>query len=249
MRGIHDRTIRGLRIYLATPRLRGLLALNLSVAAAGAMVIVNTVVLVRGGLGRSEGDVALALMAFGAGSMLVALSLPRLLATVSDRGVMMASATLLAALMLAIGVVSLLVTPPWPVLLAVWLLLGLGYGGVLTPTGRILVRSSSAEDRPALFAAQFALSHACWLLTYPLAGFLGAAAGLHAAFLVLGLVTLLGASVAPLFWRRPDEVVLEHTHGDLPPDHPHVAGATATGAGFRHAHAFVIDDTHRRWPR
>ena len=39
--GIYDRTTRGLRIYLATPRLRGLLALNLAVAAAGAMVIVN----------------------------------------------------------------------------------------------------------------------------------------------------------------------------------------------------------------
>ena len=46
--GVYDRTTRGLRIYLATPRLRGLLALNLAVAAAGAMVIVNTVVIVQG---------------------------------------------------------------------------------------------------------------------------------------------------------------------------------------------------------
>jgi MFS family permease len=44
-RGIYDRTTRGIRIYLATPRLRGLLALNLAAAAAGAMVLVNTVVL------------------------------------------------------------------------------------------------------------------------------------------------------------------------------------------------------------
>ncbi|MDX5365556.1 MAG: MFS transporter, partial [Alphaproteobacteria bacterium] len=41
--GVFERTILGLRIYLATPRLRGLLALNLAIAAAGAMVIVNTV--------------------------------------------------------------------------------------------------------------------------------------------------------------------------------------------------------------
>jgi hypothetical protein len=34
--GIYDRTTRGIRIYLAAPRLRGLLALNVSVAAAGA---------------------------------------------------------------------------------------------------------------------------------------------------------------------------------------------------------------------
>src|SRR5690606_833503 len=46
-RGIYDRTTRGIRIYLATPRLRGLLALNLSVSAAGAMVLVNSVVAVR----------------------------------------------------------------------------------------------------------------------------------------------------------------------------------------------------------
>ncbi len=64
--GVYDKTTRGLRIYLATPRLRGLLALNLSVAAAGAMVIVNTVVIVRALLGRPENDVALALGASAA---------------------------------------------------------------------------------------------------------------------------------------------------------------------------------------
>ncbi|APO52209.1 MFS family permease [Bradyrhizobium diazoefficiens] len=47
-RGFYEDTTRGMRIYLATPRLRGLLALNLSVAAAGSMVFVNTVVLVKG---------------------------------------------------------------------------------------------------------------------------------------------------------------------------------------------------------
>jgi hypothetical protein len=49
---------RGIRIYLATPRLRGLLALNLQ-AGAGAMVIVNTVVQVRGVLGWPDGDAAM----------------------------------------------------------------------------------------------------------------------------------------------------------------------------------------------
>ena len=59
--GIYEKTTRGSRIYLATPRLRGLLALNLSVASAGAMVIVNTVVIVRALFGRPESDVAIAL--------------------------------------------------------------------------------------------------------------------------------------------------------------------------------------------
>ncbi len=53
-RGIYDRTTRGIRIYFRTPRLQGLLALNVAVAAAGAMVIVNTVVLVQSRLGLSQ---------------------------------------------------------------------------------------------------------------------------------------------------------------------------------------------------
>jgi len=75
-RSIYDRTTRGTRIYLATPRLRGLLALNLAAAAAGAMVLVNTVVLVRGSLDLSESALAWTMFAFGAGSMTAALILP-----------------------------------------------------------------------------------------------------------------------------------------------------------------------------
>ena len=57
-RGIYDRTTRGLRIYLATPRLRGLLAISAGVAAAGSMVFVNTVVIVQAGLGLTQSAAA-----------------------------------------------------------------------------------------------------------------------------------------------------------------------------------------------
>jgi MFS family permease len=61
-------------------------------------------------------------------------------------------------------------------LLAAWLALGIGYSAAQTPTGRLLRRSATPGDRPAVFAAQFALSQVAWLLTYPLAGWLGAKA-------------------------------------------------------------------------
>mgnify|MGYP001236451024 CR=1 FL=1 len=77
--GPWGRTTRGIRIYLATPRLRGLLALNLAVAAAGAMVIVNTVVLVRGVLGLADAQLGWTLAAYGLGSMTAALVLPPVL--------------------------------------------------------------------------------------------------------------------------------------------------------------------------
>lgn len=237
-RGIYDRTTRGLRIFLATPRLRGLLALNLAIASASAMVIVNTVVLVQSRFGLPQTSTATALMAFGAGSMLVALILPRLLDRMDDRKVMFGGASALV-----IGLCIGILLPSYTFMLGLWFFLGAGYSMAQTPSGRILRRSSSSLDRPALFAAQFALSHACWLITYPLAGWLGANVSLQASF--IGLSTLAAASLVISFriWKpEHDRTVIEHTHDDLAEDHEHVA------EGKTHSHVYVIDDQHRRWP-
>jgi H+ antiporter protein len=249
--GVYDKTTRGIRIYLATPRLRGLLALNLSVAAAGAMVIVNTVVIVRGLLGRPNADVAIALGCFGGGSMIAALVLPRLLDTLPDRRVMLLAATFLGAVLAAfasflLGTDAAAADWIWPALLASWTLLGLGYSSILTPTGRLLRRSAQPADRPAVFAAQFALSHACWLLTYPLAGWLGTAGGMPTTLGVLAVLTLLGAGIAASLWPAVDPEVIEHEHPELSSDHPHMRDGHS--GDRRHAHGFVIDELHRRWP-
>jgi MFS family permease len=163
----------GVRRYLARPSLRGLLALNVAVAAASATMIVNTVVYVRDEFGRSAGDVAWALGASGAGAMLAALALPRLLRRVADR-----SATLAGGLLLPVGLALAAVVDDFGALLGVWLALGVGLSLVQTPTGLLVRRSGNAAERPALFATQFSLSHACWLATYPIAGVLGSTLGL-----------------------------------------------------------------------
>src|SRR3954462_13608102 len=119
---------------------------------------------------------------------------------------MLPAAGLLGAVLLAVAgllvgvawfrgraVTALAIHWTWPTLLATWVLLGIGYSAVQTPAGRLLRRSAQPADRPALFAAQFALSHACWLLTYPLAGWLGSAAGMPVTLIVLGSLTLFGA--------------------------------------------------------
>jgi H+ antiporter protein len=240
-RGIYDRTTRGIRIYLATPRLRGLLALNMAAAAAGAMVLVNSIVLVRSTLGLDASALAWTLFAFGAGSMIAALLLPRVLDKVSDRPVMVGGAALMVVTLLGLATEVATIGLVWPVLLSAWLFVGLGYSAVLTPSGRLLRRSAHAEDRPALFAAQFALSHACWLLTYPLSGWLMTRFGPVAALGVLA--ALAGASIvaALRFWPSEDPETFEHTHDNLPLDHPHLHGTR------RHAHSFVVDEEHPRW--
>lgn len=198
-----DRLTRGTRLFLASPELRGLLGLNLVVATTTAMVIVNTVVLVQAELGRPQEDVALLLTAHGVGSMLVALTLPSWLDRVPDRRVMLAGAAVLPLLLLAgVGaLVGMEGTARWAALLTVWALLGAATSAVLTPSARLLRRGSTEQDRPAVFAAQFSLSHACFLLTYPLAGILGASLGLAAVGLVLVGIGALGLAFAAASWR------------------------------------------------
>ncbi|OYY99401.1 MAG: MFS transporter [Polaromonas sp. 28-63-22] len=238
-RGIYERTTRGLRIYLATPRLRGLLALNLAIASGSAMVIVNTVVLVQSGFGLTQTATAIALASFGAGSMLVALALPKLLDRVPDRRAMLAGAGLIAVCLL----VGFVLATRYAVLLPLWFVMGLGYSLAQTPSGRLLRRSSGAADRPALFAAQFALSHACWLITYPLAGWLGAKFGLATSFVTLGTLAAAAVLLSMRLWPSDDPVELSHRHDELAEEHPHLAGAVR-----EHSHAYVIDDEHQRWP-
>jgi MFS family permease len=242
-----DRVTRGVRIYLRTPRLRGMWMMNLAAASGGAFVIVNTVVLVRAGYGGAEAAVAMALAAFGAGSMLAALGLPRLLDHVPDRPVMGGAAVLMAAVTGGFALWWLVGgLPPWGVTLAVWAVIGALFSAVLTPSGRVLRRSVHAEDGPAIFAAQFALSHAGWLITYPLAGWVGEGLGLPQAMLVLGVLAAAAAVLGLRLWPAGDPSVIEHAHPGLQADHPHLrAHALSDG---RHAHPFVIDDAHPAWP-
>lgn len=242
-RGIFDRTTRGIRIYLATPRLRGLLALNVAIAAASAMVIVNTVVLVQAEFALSQRATAFALAAFGSGSMIAALILPRLLDNIPDRRAMLTGGiVLVAGLFISASVQS------YALLLLLWFALGLGYSLAQTPSGRLLRRSSQPEDRPALFAAQFALSHACWLITYPVAGWVGAKVGLPVTFVTLAVVAGSAVALATWLWPAYDPDEIEHVHNVLEDTDPHIAGATRVGSRYRHRHAFVIDSHHPEWP-
>lgn len=239
------KTTRGVRIYLKTPRLVGLLAVTLAAAAGSAMVIVNTVVLVKG-MGGSQQDVALALAAYGGGSMLIALALPRVLRRLSERTTMLIGAGVLCAVLLAFAMATPTLPPDamWPFLLAGWLVMGAGYSLCVTPGGRLLRRSSNEADRPALFAAQFALSHVGWLLAYPVAGQAGALLGMPAASALLAAIAAIGLIAGLWKWPAVDPEAVEHDHSDLPPSHPHLGGQ---GAG-PHRHPYVIDDLHVEWP-
>lgn len=226
----YARATAGTRLFFDSPRLRALLVLNVAVAAAGAMVTVNSVVYVRDHLGRTAAQVPFALGAYGAGSMLVALLVPRLLDRASDRAVMLRGALLLTTVFAGL----VLITPAcsgswrWPTLLILWAAFGAGCSMVLTPAGRLIRRSTTPEQRTAAFAAQFSLSHSCWLLTYPLAGWLGAEAGLQAAVIALGVLALAAGGTAVRLWPADDPDGLPHARTRTAPVRP-LTGVRAGG--------------------
>lgn len=250
----------GVRSYLATPRLRGLLLLSLAVAAASAMVIVNSVVYLREYLGGSETDLAIAFAAAGAGSMLAALLLPRVLEKAPERPLMLAGGALMG-----LGLLLGAARPGFLALLALWFVLGLGWSLVQTLSGRLLRSSCQPADRSALFSAQFALSHACWLVTYPLAGWLGASVGLPITFIVLAGLAGAASFAALLVWPAEESPDLTHVHGEMEHAHRHVhdghhmhehegwEGSQPHSHPHRHdkvthRHRFVIDLHHTYWP-
>lgn len=250
------RVTRGVWIYLATPRLRGLLALYIAVAAGTAMVIVNTVVRVKSDLGHGDEMVALHFAASGIGSMVVALLLPRLLSQLPPRPVMLTGALILIVAMALAGTGPGLVAG-----LVIWVALGAGASFIQTPSGLLITRSCHEEDRPALFAAQFALSHSAWLLAYPLAGNLGAWFGLSATFLFMAALSAVATVLAYRLWPADDPQEIEHVHpaeehehayGDAlhhGPDPSHTPHPVRhRHEALRHSHTFVIDDHHPVWP-
>ena len=74
-----------------------------------------------------------------------------------------------------------------------------------------------------------------------LAGWLMTAFGTVPTLLVLAGVALAGIVTAMRFWPTGDPEVVEHSHDNLPLDHPHLQGHR------QHAHPLVIDDAHPQW--
>ncbi|MFC9918163.1 MFS transporter [Agromyces binzhouensis] len=229
--GAWDRATSGIRTFLRTPRLRGIIALNLVVAAAGSIVIVNTVTYVRDELGGSQSAVAWMLAASGTGSLVAALTLPRVLDRITERTVMLTGAALLsvatitAAALTAAGVIT------WAGTAILWFVIGAGMAMIVTPTGRILRGAVEPAKLPGVFAAQFSLSHLAWLLTYPIAGWLGTSAGLAITWSSLAVLAAGAAIAARFLWSRGEALdSADAPSVPLRPRTPLAAGAAAEAA-------------------
>lgn len=193
----------GAKVFARTPTLRFLMLTNIVVAAGTAIVLVNSVVYARGVFGLGDQSLALALACYGMGSLVVALNIPWLVGKLGVIRTMITGAVVITAGLAVAVIVTAVATSTgagWYVLLGTWVLLGIGTSLVNTPSSRLLADASTTANRNLVYTAQFALSHACFLVTYPIAGWLGAANLTGAAIALLILAAVVGA-IAVAFAR------------------------------------------------
>lgn len=191
------KTLRGLRLFAAVPQFRAVIALDVVMAAATAMVMVNSVVIVQGLLHLDAEAAARAFFVFGAGSVAGALVMSRLLPRIPERAVMLSGAALIA-----FGLFLGMLVRSETGLLLLWAGLGLGVALTLTPVSWLIRRIAPPADLQTLFAAQFSISNICLLLAYAAAGWAGAELGIGLAFLLFGLVAAAATGLAALIWRQ-----------------------------------------------
>ena len=258
--GMLDEVTFGIRSYLATPRLRALLALYFAAAMVSGAVLVNNVDYVRTQLGGEDWLVAVTMLAYGGGSMIAALTTPLILRRIQSRQLISRG-----ALLAGFAALFLILTPGLAPVLLIWAVMGMGGSWVYTPSGQVINRSSNPADLPAYFSAHFSLSHTAWLVGYPLAGWLGSTLGLSTAGLILGLTCIALAALGARLWPSDDHgeimhdhAAVEHTHQHSHDEHhPHEHDGSEAPEPhshphrhepLRHSHDYVIDLHHPRWP-
>jgi NRE family putative nickel resistance protein-like MFS transporter len=203
----------GTRVLLREPALRKALVLHFAEAAAGAAVIVTTVVYVREVLRMGNSAFAIVMAGVGLGSSLTGIVLARrstrVQAALSDPAQQHLAlhswtehALVLGGVFLAASLLPAVATPGLVLLALLWVLNGAGQALIAIPSVALLAEHSAPAERGRAYAAHFALTHLFWLITYPAAGYLARALGTSRAFTITGFFCA-GLTVVAALIRAP----------------------------------------------
>jgi MFS transporter, NRE family, putaive nickel resistance protein len=209
----------------ADPPIRYALALQLVSSIAGAEILVNTVGYIQGTLHFGKVEYSWAMAAFGVGATLASIGLGSFPQKVSpilltSSGAMLITLALLPANLTNLGG-----------LLVLWAIAGMGQTLVNVPTQTLIADRVAVEIQGRIYGAHFAWSHFWWVLSYPLAGWLGSRLPAHnflvSSFIGLVLLILVYVALQPQksiglehgLWHEHDHLHDEqhaHTHTHSP---------------------------------
>ena len=159
--------LEGTRLLWKNTVMRYALLLELVAAMSGALILVNTVGLVRGQLHRPEAQYGWVMAAFGVGATVAALLVGVLTKRIRHTTFVVVGAALTSLAVLPANHVGL------GVLMGLWLLAGAGQNWVNLSTQTLIAEQTDEAHQGRVYGAHFAWSHLWWAFAYPLAGWLG----------------------------------------------------------------------------
>jgi MFS transporter, NRE family, putaive nickel resistance protein len=182
LRGLMSDLTLGTRILLREPSLRQALLLSFAEATAGAAAIVATVVYVNDVLRGGDTSFAIVMAILGLGSSIAAMILGRTTTRLElgarDKKALhyrrhdwSRSTLFVGGIMLSLILLPGIFQPPLLIFAALWFINGAGQALISIASGTLLAEHTRAEERGRAYAAYFALTHACWLITYPAIGY------------------------------------------------------------------------------
>jgi MFS family permease len=175
----------GLTSMIKRAPLRKSLFFAFLTSIGGAFVIVATVDFVKSDLRMSDSAYAWVMAAFGVGSVVAALLYSKIPQKARDLSVAACAPVMIT------GLVAVAALPQYVTLLIAWWFIGMSYSILGIRGSELLAANSDGDERSHIYAAHFALSHAGWGLTYPLAGFLTTAIGFcNTAWIFAGVLAM-----------------------------------------------------------
>lgn len=181
--------IKGIRLLLGNKILRFSLSIEFISAIAGAMVLVNTVGLVKTSLDLDDKHFGWIMAIFGVGAAITAFLLGSL-----DKSKTRSISLVSGALIIGIAI-SLANFVPYKGLMLLWILAGIGQTLADMPSETLIGENIEPQDQGKVYGSHFAFSHLWWAIAYPVAGFLGTYFP-ERDFLYGGLLTLGLAAIA-----------------------------------------------------
>jgi NRE family putative nickel resistance protein-like MFS transporter len=184
--------VKGIRLLFGNKILRFSLSIEFISAIAGAMVLVNTVGLIKTSLQLDDKHYGWIMSIFGLGAAITAFLLGSMDKT-KTRSISLISGAILLGL--AISFANFV---PFGGLIFLWVLAGIGQTLADMPSETLIGENIEPNDQGKVYGSHFAFSHLWWAIAYPIAGFLGTRFP-DKGFLYAGLITCFLAAIATFF--------------------------------------------------
>ncbi|MCT4317748.1 MFS transporter [Flavobacterium sp.] len=159
--------LKGVKLLFGNKIIRFALSIEFISAIAGAMILVNTVGLVKTSLALDDKHYGWVMAAFGVGGAITAFLLGSL-----DKSKTRSISLISGAMMIGITI-SVANFVPFEGLMLLWVLAGIGQTLADMPSETLIGENIEPQDQGKVYGSHFAFSHLWWAIAYPIAGFVG----------------------------------------------------------------------------